>query len=119
MAVNLAMSASLQMLWGMVNVMQLIIKMPLLNITFPQNAATFYSFLTSVANFDLMPTDKINNYMFNFTRRSQDDMNFEVMGYETDAIFDNLGSMLYYLFGFFGLVALAVILKQLKDKNRW
>jgi hypothetical protein len=35
LAVNLVMSASLQMLWGMVNVMQLIIKMPLMNITFP------------------------------------------------------------------------------------
>lgn len=35
LAVNLVMSASLQMLWGMINVMQLIVKMPLLNITFP------------------------------------------------------------------------------------
>lgn len=35
LAINLVMSASLQMLWGMVSVMQLIIKMPLLNINFP------------------------------------------------------------------------------------
>jgi len=35
LAINIAMSASLQMLWGMINVMQLIVKMPLFNITFP------------------------------------------------------------------------------------
>jgi hypothetical protein len=45
------------MLWGTVNVMQLVIKMPLLNITFPQNAATFYNFISSVASFNLLPTD--------------------------------------------------------------
>lgn len=45
------------MLWGMINVMQIIVKMPLLNITFPQNAATFYTFINDVANFDIIPTD--------------------------------------------------------------
>jgi hypothetical protein len=45
LAVNILMSASLQMLWGMINVMQLIVKFPLLNIQFPQNAAAFYSFI--------------------------------------------------------------------------
>ena len=107
------------MLWGMVNVMQLIIKMPLLNITFPQNAANFYTFLTSVANFDLLPTEKINNYMFNFTKETEHDLNFEAMGYETDALFDNLGSMVYYIFGFFGLVCFVLILKYFKEKRKW
>lgn len=65
-----------------------------------------------------MPTDKINDYMFNFTKLSEDDLNFETMGYETDDIFDNLGSMLFYIFGFFGLVALALLLKFFKDKSK-
>ena len=106
------------MLWGMVNVMQLIIKMPLYNITFPQNAATFYTFLSSVANFDLLPTDKINDYMFNFTKQDSNDMNFDTMGYETDDIFDNLGSMLFYVFGFFGLVLFALLLKLFREKSK-
>ena len=118
LAINLAMSASLQMLWGMVNVMQLIVKMPLFNITFPQNAAKFYTFIASVANFDLLPTDEINDYMFNFTKQNENDMNFETMGYETDDIFDNLGSMLFYVFGFFGLVAFALVLKFFKNKYK-
>ena len=80
LAVNLVMSASLQMLWGMINVMQLIVKMPLLNITFPQNAATFYTFISDIASFDLIPTEKIDNMIFNFTDKDMTDPNFEQMG---------------------------------------
>jgi hypothetical protein len=57
LAVNIVLSASLQMLWGMINVMQLIVKFPILNVTFPQNAVTFYTFINDVANFDIFPTD--------------------------------------------------------------
>lgn len=35
LAVNIVLSASLQMLWGMINVMQLIVKLPIMNVTFP------------------------------------------------------------------------------------
>jgi hypothetical protein len=45
-------------------------------------------------------------------------LNFETMGYDTDDIFDNLGSMLFYVFGFFGLVAVALILRYFKDKYK-
>jgi len=86
------------------------------NITFPQNAAKFYTILSTVANFDLLPTDKINDYMFNFTKMEEDDLNFVSMGYDTDDIFENLGSMLFYVFGFFGLVVLALILRILRTK---
>jgi hypothetical protein len=59
MAINIVMSASLQMLWGMVNVMQLIVKFPIMNITFPSNAGIFYALINDVANFDIIPTDEI------------------------------------------------------------
>ena len=35
LAANIVLSASLQMLWGMINVMQLIVKLPIMNVTFP------------------------------------------------------------------------------------
>ena len=92
--------------------------MPLFNITFPQNAAKFYTILSTVANFDLLPTDTINDYLFNFTKMDEDDLNFVSMGFETDDIFDNLGSMLFYVFGFFALVAFALILKFFKNKYK-
>lgn len=80
LAVNLVMSASLQMLWSMINVMQLIVKMPLLNITFPQNAATFYTFINEISSFNLIPTDKLDSAIFNFTDPEMQDPNFAKMG---------------------------------------
>ena len=68
------------MLWGMVNVMQLIVKMPLLNITFPQNAATFYNFISDISSFDLIPTEKLDDIIFNFTDSQMQDSNFDQMG---------------------------------------
>jgi hypothetical protein len=116
LAINVAMSASLQMLWGMINVMQLIVKMPLFNVTFPQNAATFYTFITDVASFDLLPTEKINAWIFSFSEEKQKDENFTKMGYSTDNIFENLGSMVLYLVGFVLLVLFALLIRFLKDR---
>jgi hypothetical protein len=104
------------MLWGMVNVMQLIIKLPLLNITFPQNAATFYTFIADVASFDLLPMDTINEKIFKFSQNETEDANFELMGYESDNFIKNLGSMIVYLAGFFTLVLIALLLRFFKDK---
>ena len=67
LAINIVLSASLQMLWGMINVMQLIVKFPIMNITFTSNAATFYSLINDVANFDIIPTDKIESAIFSFS----------------------------------------------------
>ena len=39
----------------MINVMQLIMNMPLLNIQFPQNAIIFCNFINSVANINFIP----------------------------------------------------------------
>ena len=67
LAINIALSASLQMLWGMINVMQLIVKFPILNVTFPSNAGSFYTLINDVANFDIIPTESIKNSIFSFS----------------------------------------------------
>lgn len=38
------------------------------------------------------------------------------MGYQTNNIIKNLGSMVVYLIGFFALVLIALFLKLLKDR---
>jgi hypothetical protein len=45
----------MSLLWSLINVMQLIVNLPLLNVQFPANAVKFYSFLDQMANFDLIP----------------------------------------------------------------
>ena len=59
-AVNIIMAASFQLLWGMLNVIQLIINMPLLNVDFPSNTVFFYSLLMTMAQFDILPSKTIN-----------------------------------------------------------
>ena len=54
-AIQLFMAASLQTLWGMINVMQIIVHMPLLNVQFPENAMFFYSLIIDISSFNLIP----------------------------------------------------------------
>jgi hypothetical protein len=68
------------MLWGMINVMQIIVHMPMLNIAFPQNAILFYSFIIDISSFDIIPTDWIKSKIFSMTENESDD-NFERIGY--------------------------------------
>jgi hypothetical protein len=58
-------------------------KFPLFNIQFPLNAEIFYKLINDVANFDILPTEKIMSSIFNFTETSEQDRNFREMGYET------------------------------------
>jgi len=55
------------MLWGMINVMQLIVHMPLLNVQFPSNAIFFYNMIIGIASFDVIPTQAIKEKLFNFS----------------------------------------------------
>lgn len=64
------MAASLQMLWGMINVMQIIVHMPLLNVSFPPNALFFYSLIIDISSFNLIPESWLNaikSKLFNFS----------------------------------------------------
>ena len=60
----------MQYLWGMINMMQLIVNMPLLNVQFPQNAVIFYNFINSVANFNLIPTGWVSQMFASITNGS-------------------------------------------------
>ena len=69
---------SLQLLWALVNVMQLLLIMPLINVNFPVNAATLYGYLIEIANFDILPVDKINEATYEFSdNKVQMPSNFE------------------------------------------
>ena len=58
--VQIALSGSLSLLWGMVNTLQIIIQMPLVNLTLPPNAMILSKSLASMASFDFIPVNSIN-----------------------------------------------------------
>lgn len=58
------------MLWGMINVMQIIVHMPLLNVSFPQNTSFFYSLIIDISSFNLIPESwlkAIKSKLFSFS----------------------------------------------------
>ena len=106
------------MLWGMINVMQIIVHMPLLNVFFPANASFFYSLIIEISNFDLIPPSWLNaikSKIFKFSEEEPEE-SFTKMGYDSKSCIENLGSMFMYLGGFLGLVVLVFLIRFLKNK---
>lgn len=48
----------------MINVMQLIVNMPLMNVQFPPNAVVFYALVVDISNLDFVPTDWLKDRLF-------------------------------------------------------
>jgi hypothetical protein len=112
------MAASLQMLWGMINVMQIIVHMPLLNVNFPENTMFFYSLIIDISSFNLIPESwmaAIKKKLF-FFKEEEFDESFTKMGYESESSIENLGSWFMYLGGFVGLVAFVLLIRFLKNR---
>lgn len=108
----------MQMLWGMINVMQLIVNMPLLNVQFPENASFFYSLIIQISSFDIIPSTILvwfKSKIFNFSKDEPAD-SFVKLGYQSESSVENLGSMFIYLGAFFGLVAFAMLIRFLKNR---
>ena len=107
------------MLWGMINVMQLIVHMPLFSVSFPSNAVLFYSFIIEISSFDILPTQWIKDKIFVFSNEQEpltDD--FDKMGYSSTSIIENLGSMFLYLMGFLCLVVFVLLIRFLKNRYK-
>jgi hypothetical protein len=115
---TIARSASLQLLWGLINVLQLITSLPLLNIEFPANAANFYGVLSNLANFNLIPTGTINSYVFSFVNSAEPNLAFQTQGFGSSNIIDNLGSMFYYMIFFFVLAGFTKLVGLIKHKHK-
>jgi len=69
--INLLLSASLNMIWSLMNTMQIMVHLPLLNLSFPPIAQTISKLFLSIANFDVIPHEIINKFIFDFN----DDIN--------------------------------------------
>ena len=56
---NILLVASLSLLWGLINSLQLVTHFPLINYIFPPNAKTYFGIMFEIGNFDIIPTDQI------------------------------------------------------------
>ena len=70
---NLILSSSLSLVWGLINSLQLLTHLPFVNTVWPENATAYYLALYEIANFDLIPKDKIEEAMSESVGRSEED----------------------------------------------
>ena len=63
MAIQILLSGSLSILWGLINALQMIVHMPFLNIIIPVNAKLVYDMLYEMATFDIIPTEAFYQYV--------------------------------------------------------
>lgn len=56
-ALNLLLSTAMNLIWGLLHVMQIVALFPLINIMMPANAELFFRVIIQIATFDLLPTE--------------------------------------------------------------
>lgn len=49
----------------MLNTLQIILHLPLINVLFPSNVASFFTYLIDVAEFELIPTESLTSKLNN------------------------------------------------------
>jgi hypothetical protein len=67
----------------MVNTLQIIVHMPLMNVSMPPNVSTLTSALVSLASFDFLPMDKINKVVFGIEPEPEKKARYQAVGMES------------------------------------
>lgn len=86
----------------MLNTLQIILHLPLINVQFPQNVNTFFSYLINIAEFQIIPTDKLeekftNTFNTGFIEDTPMPDNFVELGYENSKLIKNIGNIGFIL----------------------
>ena len=73
---NLLLSVSLNQLWALINTQQLIVLMPLFNISIPANAGMFFNQIMEIAAFDIIETGDYLDSALDLERKEPNNPNF-------------------------------------------
>lgn len=71
--------ASMSLLWGLINSLQISVRSPLMFIAYPSNAESFFSTLFVVTNFDIIPSQTLNTYLFRTNMTMPRNLRFETL----------------------------------------
>jgi len=121
---NLVFSTSLNLLWSMANSLQIIVHLPLINITLPYNVLLASSFLANVASFEIIPTEAIYSKFLSFDRdktlKDKEGIRYELVGMETSNFLINSGTLFWmfmiWVMGSFWYLVLKISFKLLKKE---
>ena len=119
LGLQIFMSVSMQLLWGMVNTLQLVIHMNMLSVMIPANVQFFLSFVVNIVNFKIVPTKDIINSLLGLKdkmKKSDVSPEFQQTGYESSNMAQNLGLLLLAIIGLVVVVGLVLLLRLLAKK---
>ena len=108
----------LQLLWGMINGLQLLVHLPLYNVTIPANAMLIFNELQLVVSFDYL--EKIYpSYArdLGITQTPSLNSRFDRLGYEERNIIANTGSIVFFLAFVILKVIFALIVTLCRQKG--
>jgi hypothetical protein len=97
----------------MMNVLQLIVRVPLFSVAFPANAQTLFGILIEITNFSFFSIKSVENFLFKFTPTSPYNENFNSLGYTTTNSIQNAAGMFYYLAIIILIYLVLVLIKYL------
>ncbi len=90
---------SLSMLWGLINVIQMILILPLVQVVYPNNALMINSAILTIANFEILPSERISSKLFKFGALIPLSDSFERFGFSSPFLIFNMGTSFFIFFG--------------------
>ena len=90
-AINVILSVSLSLLWALINVMQLLVCLPLIDVNYPANSLIFNKIFISIANFEIIPVGGMLEKFFLFGPQMPFSQSFYNIGTTSHSLMLNLG----------------------------
>jgi len=103
---NSLLLASLTLIWGMINQMQIILHFPLIDLPYPPNIILFISKLMRIANFEVVETNDWLEEVFNLTPTDPYSSSFNALGYEKRNFVQNLGPIYFVIMSAFTMLVI-------------
>ena len=96
---SLLTEGSLNVLWSFINSEQHIIFLPLCpSLKYPANVAIFNVYLRMIVFFSILPTDVINEKVYDMPESEPYNVNYAMFNYDSELFVENMGSRLWIIF---------------------
>ena len=96
---------SLNIVWCVINSLQVVFHAPLMNIYFPGSCSLLYSEMINVVNFDFLPSQQILSLFMDLPEKEPWDAKFARLGnYGNPYLIAGLGTLSFFLIGHFLLL---------------
>jgi hypothetical protein len=103
----------MNLIWSMMNTLQIIIYIPLMNIRFPQNAFVLSIVLMTLATFDFIPHEGPNKYMLEYDPENEiTNPIYAQVGFETNSFILNAGTLFWMIVIYFLGIIVVIGLKM-------